>query len=144
MKIVSVVLGSFVFLTACSQESFTISDRTLHPCGDSPNCVSTIDERDDFVIAPFSLTSSDISIKQIEAVALTIDGSQTAAQKGAYIRIEYTSDFFGFIDDLEMKIDGNTLIVRSESRTGHSDFGINRERTDQLRKRLLEKGLITR
>ncbi|MFA0697996.1 DUF1499 domain-containing protein, partial [Vibrio sp. 10N.222.49.C9] len=37
---------------------------------------------------------------------------------------------------------GNTLIVRSESRTGHSDFGVNRKRADALREALKQAGLI--
>ncbi|MBD1558922.1 DUF1499 domain-containing protein [Vibrio sp. S9_S30] len=142
MKNLSVVLGSFVFLSACSQEPVSIPDRTSHPCGDSPNCVSTLEHREDFLIQPFTLASGDITIDQIESVALSMPGSLTAVKQGAYIRIEYTSDFFGFVDDLEIKIEGDTLVVRSESRTGHSDFGINRERTDELRQLLLNHKLI--
>lgn len=143
MKTISVVLGSLVFLSACSQEPVSIPDRTSHPCGDSPNCVSTLEHREDFILQPFTLVSSDITIEQIETVALSMPGSLTAVKDGSYIRIEYTSDFFGFVDDLEIKIEGDKLIVRSESRTGHSDFGVNRERADELRSSLLEQGLIT-
>ncbi|CCN33616.1 hypothetical protein VINI7043_28655 [Vibrio nigripulchritudo ATCC 27043] len=142
MKTLGVLFGSLVFLTACSQEPTSIPDRTAHPCGDSPNCVSTIEEREDFAIKPFKLTSADVTLEQIEALALTMPGSVTATKDGDYIRLEYTSDFFGFVDDLEIKVSDGYLIVRSESRTGHSDFGVNRERVDELRKILLEKGLI--
>ncbi len=38
-----------------------------------------------------------------------------------------------FVDDLELRIEGNALLVRSESRTGYSDFGVNRKRAEQLR-----------
>ncbi len=47
-----------------------------------------------------------------------------------------------FVDDLELKTVDGKLIVRSESRTGHSDFGVNRKRAEQLRVSLKSEGLI--
>jgi uncharacterized protein (DUF1499 family) len=47
-----------------------------------------------------------------------------------------------FVDDLELKIAGDQLIVRSESRVGYSDFGVNRKRADQLRQKLTQAKLI--
>ena len=47
-----------------------------------------------------------------------------------------------FVDDLELRIDGNVLLVRSESRIGYSDFGVNRKRAEQLRKQLQAEKLI--
>ncbi|CAE6877883.1 hypothetical protein ACOMICROBIO_GDFFDHBD_00028 [Vibrio sp. B1REV9] len=47
-----------------------------------------------------------------------------------------------FVDDLELKIEDNQLIVRSESRVGYSDFGVNRKRADQLRLLLTNADLI--
>lgn len=42
----------------------------------------------------------------------------------------FTSKFFGFVDDLECRIDqaNHTIHLRSASRVGHSDFGANRKR----------------
>ena len=59
-----------------------------------------------------------------------------------YLRIECTSKIMRFVDDLELRIEGGQLLVRSESRVGYSDFGVNRKRADQLRTLLSENGLI--
>lgn len=128
-------------LTACSQGVVTMADRTSSLCGEKPNCVSTLDNREEFQIAPFELTSS-ATLDALEQAALQLPGAKTAAKKEHYLRIECTSQIMRFVDDLELRIDGEQLIVRSESRTGYSDFGVNRTRTEQLRAELINKKLI--
>lgn len=118
-----------------------MQDRSAQPCGDKPNCVSTQDSREEFTLAPFTLTEN-ANLDDIEKAALSLGRAKTADKNQDYLRIEYTSRVFRFVDDLELRIDGNTLIVRSESRTGHSDFGVNRKRADALREALKQAGLI--
>ena len=52
-----------------------------------------------------------------------------------YIRAEFTSAFFRFVDDVEFYFDTEAKIIhmRSASRIGYSDFGVNRERLEKLR-----------
>ncbi len=110
-------------------------------CADKPNCVSTLDQREKFQLAPFTL-KDNVSIEQIETVALNLPGAKTAAHEGNYLRIECTSKIMRFVDDLELEIRGSQLLVRSESRVGYSDFGVNRKRAEQLRSGLAEAGLL--
>ncbi|GAL10618.1 hypothetical protein JCM19233_1595 [Vibrio astriarenae] len=128
-------------LTACSQGVEQMSDRTASPCGDKPNCVSTIDNREKHSIAPYTL-KADTTIDDIESIALTLAGAKAAEKEGNYLRIECTSKIMRFVDDLELKIEGNNLVVRSESRTGYSDFGVNRKRADELRSKLKDADLL--
>ncbi|UPQ88435.1 DUF1499 domain-containing protein [Vibrio sinaloensis] len=132
---------SLITLTACSRGVTTMTDRTAAPCGDKPNCVSTQDQREKFALAPFSLTPQ-ANIESIEQVALQLPGAKTAVKQDDYLRIECTSKIMRFVDDLELRIEGDTLLVRSESRVGYSDFGVNRKRADQLRVLLSDNGLI--
>ncbi|GEA60306.1 DUF1499 domain-containing protein [Vibrio comitans] len=128
-------------LLGCSNGEITMQDRSAQPCGDKPNCVSTQDSREEFTLAPFTLTEN-ASLDEIEKAALSLGRAKTADKEQNYLRIEYTSRVFRFVDDLELRIEGNNLIVRSESRTGHSDFGVNRKRADALREALKQAGLI--
>lgn len=116
-------------------------DRSATPCGDKPNCVSTQDPRETFSLSPFILTKT-ANLDAIEQVALTLPGAKTATKDGNYLRIESTSKIMRFVDDLELKIVDGQLMVRSESRLGYSDFGVNRKRAEQLRTKLLEAKLI--
>ncbi len=105
------------------------------------DCVSTQDSREEFKLAPFTLTPNT-NINQIEQVALSLPNAELAAKEGNYLRVEYTSSVFRYVDDMELKIEGNQLLVRSEARIGYYDFKVNRERVDEFRRKLIESGLI--
>jgi len=59
-------------------------------------------------------------------------------QTETYLHAEASSDFFGFVDDLELFADryNNEIQARSESRLGDSDLGVNAARLAALRSRL--------
>ena len=141
MKKAALLSITLLGLTACSQGVTTMTDRSQSPCGDKPNCVSTQDTRKEYNLTPFTLTEST-NIDSIEQVALELPGAKTAFKEGNYLRIECTSKIMRFVDDLELKIEGDQLIVRSESRVGYSDFGVNRKRAEQLRSLLANAELI--
>ncbi|HDM8232353.1 TPA: DUF1499 domain-containing protein [Vibrio campbellii] len=141
MKKAALLSITLLSLTACSQGVTTMTDRSQSPCGDKPNCVSTQDTREEYNLTPFTLTEST-NIDAIEQVALELPGAKTAVKEGNYLRIECTSKIMRFVDDLELKIEGDQLIVRSESRVGYSDFGVNRKRAEQLRSLLANAELI--
>ncbi|MDK9772214.1 DUF1499 domain-containing protein [Vibrio sp. B181a] len=141
MKKAALLSITLLGLTACSQGVTTMTDRSQSPCGDKPNCVSTQDTREEYNLTPFTLTEST-NIDAIEQVALELPGAKTAVKEGNYLRIECTSKIMRFVDDLELKLEGDQLIVRSESRVGYSDFGVNRKRAEQLRSLLANAELI--
>ncbi len=136
-----------ILLTSCSSQSKDMESTTKKPqaamlCSSKPNCVSTQETRKDHQVAPFTLMSSDITLDQIEAVALTFARTQTLKKTDDYLHLTFTSLIFRFTDDVEMVKDGVNLHIRSKSRVGHSDFGVNRDRLGKLRVKLLEKNLI--
>ncbi|MBA5763925.1 DUF1499 domain-containing protein [Vibrio sp. 404] len=141
MKAPFAVLAIALMLSGCSQGNRVMVNKVDQICADKPNCVSTLDSREDFQIAPFNL-KNDVTIDQVEQVALQLPGAKTATQENSYLRIECTSKIMRFVDDLELEIKGSQLIVRSESRVGYSDFGVNRKRAEQLRVLLNEAGLL--
>lgn len=118
-----------------------MTDRSHTPCANKPNCVSTQDSREEHHLKPFMLTES-ATLDAIEQAALKLPGAKTAVKEDDYLRIECTSKIMRFVDDLELKVTDDKLIVRSESRIGYSDFGVNRKRAEQLRKELSDAGLI--
>lgn len=141
MKAPHAILTAALMLSGCSQGERTMAKKIDLPCADKPNCISTLDEREGFQIAPFTL-KAHVTIEEIEAAALTLPGAKTVVRDNSYLRIECTSKIMKFVDDLELKIEGSQLIVRSESRVGYSDFGVNRKRSEQLRTQLTAAGLL--
>ncbi|MGR5144247.1 DUF1499 domain-containing protein [Photobacterium sp. DNB23_23_1] len=114
------------------------------PCGEKPNCVSTVDTREAHNLAPFELSHKGLEHwEHIEQLALSLPGASLATKKDDYFRVECTSKIFRFVDDFEVRKQANQLIVRSESRTGYSDFGVNRDRADSFRVMLEKEGYLT-
>ncbi len=133
-------------LMACSDRSGNGIDKAMFaPCPASPNCVSS-DARDPrHAIAPFLLKSSQNSIwPEIRTAVLTLPRTRLVVDDEHYLRAECRSAVLGFIDDLEIQLrpGEDFLGVRSASRSGYYDFGVNRRRVETLRSLLRNRGLI--
>jgi len=117
--------------------SVTANAVSLKPCPDSPNCVSSQAADTDQFIEPLRYTGTAESawnhlIEVLQAAKRTVITEQTES----YMHAEVTSLIFHFVDDVEfiLQPDEQLIQVRSASRTGHSDFGVNRRRVETLRK----------
>lgn len=55
-----------------------------------------------------------------------------------YLRVEFTTRWMRFVDDAEFWFDpaAQVVQVRSASRLGRKDYGVNRERIEQIRRTL--------
>ena len=62
-------------------------------------------------------------------------GAQIISEQGNYLYAEFTTRLMGFVDDVEFLADPATGIVqvRSASRLGKSDLGVNRKRIEAIR-----------
>lgn len=141
LKGVSLLIGSLL-LFACTHTDTPMTDKSLMLCENKPNCVSTQDLRPGYNIAPFVLSSPKITMAQIVDQAKTLKGAHVVFVHQDNAGIEYKSRFFGFIDELSLRIQGKNLIVRSASQVGYYDFNVNKKRTELLRNKLKEAGLI--
>lgn len=117
---------------------------SLQACPDSPNCVSSLADQsdDEHYIAPFAIRSSSQE-NPISQVALIIKQNSKAdiiVQSDHYLYAEYTSDLMRFVDDVEFLFDTEEKVVhvRSASRLGHKDFGVNRDRIEAIRAELIK------
>ena len=57
---------------------------------------------------------------------------------GDYLHAEVTSKWLKYVDDIEVSFfpESNKLLIRSESRVGESDLGVNQKRVDLLKSKL--------
>lgn len=115
----------------------------LPACPDRPNCVITQAEgavRDGQYIEPLPFTGEAGHAMRRLAVALAAQPGCTVVEKdGLTLRAECRSKLFGFIDDVVCTADPEASVVhlRSAARTGWWDFGVNRDRAEQLRRKFL-------
>lgn len=61
---------------------------------------------------------------------------KVVADREGYLYAEFSTPLMGFVDDVEFLQAGDIIHVRSASRLGHSDFGVNRARIETLRSKL--------
>jgi uncharacterized protein (DUF1499 family) len=75
--------------------------------------------------------------KALISVINSMDRSRIVTDKENYIHAEFTSAFFRFVDDVEFYFDekDKTIQLKSASRVGYSDFGVNRQRIDTIQSR---------
>ena len=140
-------IGIFTMpLFSCSgtRPNLGIRDGRLAACPGSPNCVSSDAADNAHAVAPFQLTSSPQ--EGWRALRIVIDGLPRAtiiSSLDDYLHVECTSAVFGFVDDLELHLrpSEKLIAVRSASRLGRSDFGVNRKRVEQLRSLLIKQGV---
>lgn len=126
--------GGLIYLGQTSQGGTApgLVDSRLAPCPSAPNCVSSeTGTEGEKRVEPFPV---DVWAKL--PAAITGMGGQVTAQADSYIAAEFTSSFFGFVDDVEFRLEDNLVHVRSGSRVGHSDGGVNNARVLEIRKRL--------
>ena len=68
-------------------------------------------------------------------------GGSIKSESSNYLAATFTSRLFRFIDDVEIRIDPDLgqIHIRSASRTGHGDWGVNAKRVDLIKTLYLEK-----
>lgn len=101
----------------------------LAPPSSEPNCVSSeVDVQPEKKVAPLNGT-----LEKIKAAILATGGTITS-ETNSYLSATYMSKIFKFIDDVEIRHEKeNIWHIRSASRVGYSDRGVNRKRVEAIR-----------
>jgi uncharacterized protein (DUF1499 family) len=107
-----------------------VKDGCLAPCRRTPNCVSSQADASDreHYIAPLKGSMADV-----RAAVAAMPRATVISQKENYLYAQFRSRLLGFVDDVEFFFDGAAVQVRSASRLGRRDFGVNRARVERLR-----------
>ena len=129
----------FMTLGTVNQASSASSEKKLPLCRDSPNCVSSQADDAPHFIAPFRISGSPEKAWQALKKALNSQSRMVITDETAdTLQAEATSLIFRFVDDINVILDTdmNLIHIRSASRTGYSDFGVNRKRIEALRVQL--------
>jgi uncharacterized protein (DUF1499 family) len=126
-------------------EYLGVKDGRLARPKSTPNCVSSQADATDagHYIAPIAFRGS--ALEAIAAARKAVESMPRAIvirHEGNYLYAEFRSKLMGYVDDVEFTHDekAGLLHVRSASRLGRRDFGVNRERVEALRARI-ERGI---
>lgn len=107
----------------------------LPGCPASPNCVSSSDTDETHGIAAISFQGDGVAaLAALDAVLVGLGGDR-AREAGNYRHYTFRSRWMGFVDDVEVLLDAENsrIEIRSASRSGYGDFGVNRRRVEAIR-----------
>ena len=122
------ILSIFILIGFLFPSASFASHIELSECVEIAHCV-----REEWGVS--SIKNPYEEIKEIienfpRSVIVDIDGN--------YLHAEVTSKWMKYVDDLEIFFvpESSKLVVRSESRVGESDLGVNQKRVDILKSKL--------
>lgn len=113
-------------------EAPRIVNGQLLACPDKPNCINTEypDRTTQFIPAlSYQAAKSEQVMNTAKSIILEMGGEIINEDKN-YLSAIFTSSIFRFVDDFEIRQDKPALKlhIRSASRMGYSDFGVNQRR----------------
>jgi len=138
-------LGAYIVMAMQSQrqpDGLGLQDGVLHLCPDSPNCVcSEAHTQGDSQHAVDAL-QGDAVLWQSLGERLRALGGEVRHREGDYMHVTFTTPVFRYVDDVELRFDraAGLIQIRSASRIGRSDFGVNRQRVERIRQALAGLG----
>jgi uncharacterized protein (DUF1499 family) len=126
-------------LSGCVSEhpsNLGVRDGRLAACPKSPNCVSSQSADPEQAVAPLTYTGiASAAMADLRKIIAGMKSAVIISETNMYLHIEFTSTIFRFVDDVEFVVDesGKQIHVRSASRIGYFDLGVNRGRVGRIR-----------
>jgi uncharacterized protein (DUF1499 family) len=142
------LLVASLALVSCSGNSpanLGVSGSGMAPCPSSPNCVSSDALDSDHRVFPLMLAVPAADAwPVVRDFVSKLPRTRIVHEKPGYLHAECRSALLGFVDDLELDLRSSEGIVaiRSASRLGYSDFGVNRRRVEALRALLISRRIV--
>ena len=118
----------FIFIGFIFPSASFASHIELSECVEIAHCVRE----------EWEVDSIEKPFKEVKEIIENIPRSVIVELDGDYLHAEVTSKWMKYVDDLEVSFvpESRKLLVRSESRVGESDLGVNQKRVDLLKSKL--------
>jgi uncharacterized protein (DUF1499 family) len=108
----------------------------LAPCPGAPNCVSSVAADAAHRVEPLRFTGPPAAaLERLRKIIEALPRARVTRADATSLHAEFTSWLFRFVDDVDCVVDADAGVihVRSASRVGYSDLGVNRKRVEQIR-----------
>jgi uncharacterized protein (DUF1499 family) len=110
--------------------------KSLSPCGSGNNCVSSLNFDDINYVEPITYSGRRTDAREaLIAIINSLNPRGTVVSSENHIQAQFVSTMFGFTDDVDFMIDkrNKKIQLRSSSRVGFYDWGVNRKRIETIR-----------
>lgn len=138
----SIIPALYFTYLSVSSRNYSVAglvDGKLAACPQTANCVCSEHASSADFIEPFTYpVGPDIWLNMKQAIIQV--GGQIERQEAEYMHATFTSSIFRFIDDVELRLDrdNNVIHIRSASRVGRSDLGVNKKRVEKIRSAFIQ------
>ncbi len=121
-------VGIFIFLGFVFPSPSFASHIELSKCVEIAHCVRE----------EWEVSSIEDPFKEITEIIEKTPRTEIVELDGDYLHAEVTSKWMKYVDDLEVSYisESSKLMVRSESRVGESDLGVNQKRVNLIKSQL--------
>ena len=118
----------FIFIGFIFPSATFASHIELSECVEIAHCVRE----------EWEVDSIEQPFKEVKEIIENTPRSVIVELDGDYLHAEVTSKWMKYVDDLEVSFvpESRKLLVRSESRVGEGDLGVNQKRVDLLKSKL--------
>src|SRR5687768_8845261 len=131
LVLIPCMLLAIMSFTARTVKTGLVANK-LRPCPDSPNCVVSENETAASRVEPLLFEGAPEQAWAVLRQVVTQNGGTIQQDQDGYLWTTFTSRIFRFVDDVEFRLDAarGVIHLRSASRVGHSDLGVNRKRVE--------------
>jgi uncharacterized protein (DUF1499 family) len=141
-----ILAGQLGLLKGKAPTDLGVHDGRLKPPSKTPNSVSSqavlYPDHPQLAyasIAPLQLKGdASATLARIGSIIEAMDGGQIVKREPGYLYAQFTTQIMKYVDDAEFWFDpaAGIIQVRSSSRLGSSDLGVNRKRIEFIRQKL--------
>lgn len=135
IEVVAMSGGLFSF-SGSRPTNLGVTDGKLAACPSSSNCVSSQSQDAEHQIEPLRYQGTPTeAIAKLKTTIESLPRTKIIQTTDNYFYAEFTSALMGFVDDVEFYVNPAQPVieVRSASRLGESDLGVNRKRVEAVR-----------
>lgn len=146
LAVALVLAGQLGLLKGTPPNNLGVRDGRMKAPSGGPNSVSSQAAlypehpmREYAQIAPLALRGdAGATMAKLRAIVAAMPGATIVKSDGDYLYAQFTTRLMRFVDDTEFWVDpaAGVIQVRSSSRVGRKDFGVNRARVEAIRAQL--------
>ena len=143
LVVLAVLAGQLGLLKGKPPANMGVRDGRLKPPAQTPNSVSSQAAlypdhplREFAQIEPLPLKGDGpATLARLRGIVAAMPGARVVRSEPAYLYAQFTTPLMKFVDDVEFWFDpaASVVQVRSASRIGHGDRGLNRARVEAIR-----------
>ena len=136
---VLIMLLALILLSLVSRKEpkTGLVEERLRACPDTPNCVCSEDASKASFVEPLTFSGSPEKAWESTRQLVCENGGKIKNEQKGYLWATFTTKVFRFVDDVELRMDETNKVIhiRSASRVGYADMGMNSKRVEDFRAR---------